>query len=115
MGSLPGHKQKWGSLFDYFVGACEQRSRQDKIKRLRGLEINHQPVCSRRLDRKIGGLLALQNAINVAGGTPVLVDEISPIRDQTTGDDGSAVGIDRRQFVANSQHRDQVAMDSCQG
>ena len=35
----------------------------------------------RRLHRKVGGLLTPENAIDVAGGAAVLIDEIRPIGD----------------------------------
>ena len=41
-----------------------------------------QLVFGRRLHREVGGLLALEDAIDVAGSLPVLVDQIRPIRDQ---------------------------------
>ena len=72
------------------------RRRHGEAERLRGLEIDHQLEFGRRLHRQVGRLLALEDAIDVAGGLPVLVDPIRPIGDQPTGDDEGAVEVDER-------------------
>ena len=46
------------ALLDYLVGTGEKGERDVKAKRLRGFEIDHQIVLSRRLHWQIGGLLA---------------------------------------------------------
>ena len=51
------------------VGSGKQTQRDRETERLGGLKIDHQFVLGRRLHRKIGGLLALENAIDVAGGS----------------------------------------------
>jgi len=47
-----------------------------------GFEVDDQLVLRWRLHRQIGWLLALQDAINVAGRAPILIDEIRPAGDQ---------------------------------
>jgi hypothetical protein len=54
-------------LFDHLVGASEQRVRHVEAERFGRLEVDHQLVLGRRLHRKVGRLLALENAIDVAG------------------------------------------------
>src|SRR5262245_6501007 len=66
---------------DHLVGASEHRRRHLETERLRGLQIDHQLVFVRRLHRQVGGLLALEDTIDVAGGEPVLLDDAGAIGD----------------------------------
>src|SRR6476660_1186895 len=54
------------SLFDHLVCACEQRWRNCEVQRFRGLKVDHQLVLGRRLHRKVSGLFAFEDAIDVA-------------------------------------------------
>jgi hypothetical protein len=47
------------------------------------------------LHRQVGGLLALEDAVDVAGRAPVLVDVIRPVGDQAAGGDEGAFVVDR--------------------
>src|SRR5262245_5790104 len=95
---------------DHLVGAGEYRWRNFEPERFSGLEVDHQLVFGRRLYRQIGRLLALQDAVDVAGGAPVLIDVIMPIGDKAAGVDEDTIVVDRRQLVAGRQLDDQIAM-----
>ena len=75
------------------------------------LRLMHQFVLGRRLHRQVGRLLALEDAIDVAGGAPVLIDVIRPIGDQAAGGDEGAFEVDRGQFVPGRERDDQIAMN----
>src|SRR5262245_35166981 len=68
--------------FDHLVGACEQRGRPFEAESLCRVQVDHQLVFGRCLYRQVGGLLALEDAIDVACSLPVLVKEIGSIGDQ---------------------------------
>jgi hypothetical protein len=57
------------------------------------------------------GVLALEDAIDVAGRAAVRVDRIRPVGDQATGFDVVAVVVDRGQLVLGRKRDDQVAMN----
>ena len=59
--------------------------RHFEAKRLGGLQVDDQFVLGRRLHRQIGRLLALEDAIDIAGRAPVLIDEVRPVGDQAAG------------------------------
>lgn len=63
---------------------------------------------------QVGRFRALEDAINVTGGKPVLFYEIGPIGDQTTGGNEVAVIINCRQLVPGRQRDDLTAKSGCQ-
>src|SRR5271167_1380183 len=76
------NKRKRQALFDHLVRAGENGCRHVETELLRGPEVDHQLVLGWRLHWQIGGLLALEDAIDVTGRAPVLVDRIRPVRDE---------------------------------
>src|SRR5439155_21223985 len=65
---------------------------------------------SRKLDWKIAGLLALEDAVHVACRTTVVVCEINPIGCKPTVRDVRTLPIDRRQAVPGGERDDLLAM-----
>src|SRR6516164_4809127 len=57
--------------FDHLVGAREYGCRDFQAERLRGLEVDHQLELGRRLHWQVSGLLAFEDAVDVAGRAAV--------------------------------------------
>src|SRR5277367_3900148 len=101
-----GNKRKRLALFDHFVRAGEKGCRDVKTELLRRPEVDHQFVLGWRLHRQIGGLLALEDAIDVTGRAPVLVFRIRPVRGEAPTRGIVSVGIDVRLTVPQGERND---------
>src|SRR5262245_53706176 len=84
--------------FDHLVGAGEQGVWNGQSKSLGGLDVDHQLILGRGLHREVGRLLALEDAIDITGCTPGLIEEIGSKADETAGK--SPVGVDSGQSVS---------------
>src|SRR5262245_46753727 len=80
---------------DQFISAAEQRLRHDEAERLGGREVDYKLILGRRLHRQVGRLLALEDAIDIAGCASELFDQIRPIRDEAAVGHRVALEIDR--------------------
>jgi hypothetical protein len=76
--SIDPHRSCGDPLLDHLVGGGQQRFWYCKTERLGGFQVDHRLVFRRRLHRQVGRLLALEDAIDVAGGKPVLVEPVGP-------------------------------------
>src|SRR5262245_55723076 len=85
--------------FDDLVGAAKHRRRHRKAERLRGFEIDYQLELGWRLYRQVGGLLAFEDTIDVAGRLPVQIGETGSIGNQAAGGDEGAFEVDRRELM----------------
>jgi hypothetical protein len=65
--------------FNHLVHPCKQANRHHLSNHLGRLEIDHEFVFGRCLDRKVDGLLALEKALDVTGRAPGLIIQIGPI------------------------------------
>src|SRR5262245_10277154 len=98
-------------LFDHLVGAREQVWRHLEVKGFGSLQVDHQIVLGGCLYRQVPRFLAPEDAIDVAGRSPIRLDRIRPVGDQTAAGGEVAKGIDRRESVLGRQRDDQVAMN----
>jgi hypothetical protein len=87
--------QQLGSLLDHLIGATLHGLWHGNAERLGGLEVDRKLEFGRRLHRQVSRFLALEDAVDIAGGTPKPVPKISSIRDQTADSREQTLGVDR--------------------
>src|SRR4029077_18636921 len=93
----------------------EQRWRHGETERMRGLEIDGQLVFGRRLHRKVGDLVALEDAVDIAGGVRPLVGLIVAVAQQSAVRYVILEGIPRRQPVTRRSLNDRIALRVVEG
>ena len=74
------------------------------------LRLIDQLILGRRLHRKVGGLLAFKDAVNIVSGAPELIDQIRSVGDETTGSNERPVEINSWQPVFYRKPDNEVAM-----
>src|SRR5205823_9401167 len=74
--------QQRALLFDHLVSLGEQRGRYGEAERIRRLAIYDEFELGRLLDRKVGGLGALQDFVHESGSAPEKVDEARAVGHQ---------------------------------
>ena len=67
------------------------------------------------LHRQVGGLLALENAVDVGGRTPEQIYQVGPVRHQAASLDEEAVGINCGQLVLRGERDDPIALNRRDG
>jgi len=82
--SALGQKQTSVASLDHLVGGSEQSWCHRETERSRCLEINDQLELARLLDRKVGGLLALEDAIDIGCGAAEQVGAVNTVSDQAS-------------------------------
>src|ERR1700722_2106002 len=100
-----------GASFDHLVGKRQQRRWNFEAERLGGLEVDHELELIWSLYRKVARLLALEDAIDVARGQPIMFSNVIPIGGQSAHGDVVSVWVKGRQAMQGCQLRNQFAMD----
>src|SRR5215831_5280940 len=108
--AAPRSVVKRAASFDHLVGASEHRWWNFEAERPGRLEVDYQLVLGRRLYRQVRRLLALEDAVDVAGCAPVLINHIRPVGDQAAVGDEGAITVDRGQSVPGREPDDQITM-----
>src|SRR6516165_9736443 len=86
--------------------------RNFEAKRPRGLQIDHHLELGRELDRQIGRLLALENAINIDCRSTVHVAQVYAVGDQTAIRGLKTKRVYRGQAILGCQRDDQITMNN---
>ena len=90
------------------VGSFEHVRGNGQADQLRGPEVGDDLELGRRLDGHVGGLFALEDAIDVARRPAVLVDRIGGIRDQAPFGDEKPAEVDRGQLMPRRERNEAV-------
>src|SRR5262249_19899413 len=102
--------QQRTSLFDHLVGGGEQSWWHSETERSRCLEINDQLELARLLDRKVGGLLVLEDAIDIGCGAAEQVCALNTVSDQASAPGELRNRIDCGQVLLRRRGDDHLTM-----
>src|SRR5262245_66483735 len=91
----------FATSFDHLVGAGVQGFRHGKAERLRRLEIDHQCELGWHLYRQVSWPLTLEDTIDVASRSPVIVPQIDSKREQHALRDEKKRSIDQGETVTS--------------
>src|SRR5438132_7944920 len=98
MCQIPTHAlQQRAESFDHLVGSSKKRVRHGQAKRLGGLDVDGQLELGRLLDREVGGLLALEVAIDIGCGAAEQIGSLNSVGAQASAADELRNRIDCRQ------------------
>src|SRR4051812_25354780 len=95
---------------DHLVGAGEERSRQRQAERSSRLQVDDQLEIALCLNRKVPGLLALEDPVDVARSPPVLLEGSRPVGHEPAVRGVVAVGIHGGEPKSRGERNDYVAM-----
>jgi hypothetical protein len=98
-------------LFDYLVDDLAEMHWNVEAQRLGRIEVDDKLISRRCLHRHVGWLLALKDAVDITGRTPIQVDPIRPIGHQTTGGGKGAIEVYRWQLASGRKRDDEIAMN----
>src|SRR6516164_5508598 len=97
-------------LLDHLVGDREEGRRHLDPELFRGLDIDDQLVLGRRLNWKVGGLLAFENPVDVTCCAYVGINGCWSVRKKPAALGEIAERVDRRQLVSRCKRDDEVSM-----
>src|ERR1700730_910102 len=95
-------------LYD-LISPREQRGGHIEPEDLRGLQVDHQLVLGRLLNRQVPGVGATKDAIHVCSHATPLVDLVDPVGDETAILCMEPKWIDRRELMSRGQLDNQFA------
>jgi hypothetical protein len=97
------------ALVDHLVRSRQDRLRNGKAERLRGLHIDHKLELRGLLDGEVGRLSTFEDLIHVGGNPPVEVGEVDAVRCQRAGFHELLQIVHRGQTVLTNQRGDFVS------
>src|SRR6516162_2637393 len=101
-------KQTSVASLDHLVGGSEQSWCHRETERSRCLEINDQLELARLLDRKVGGLLALEDAIDIGCGAAEQIGALNSVGNQASAPGELRNRIDCGQVLLRRQRDDHL-------